>query len=46
VSDVVDVGGKWIIRYRIFDEVLSEVRRSHDGLEHDHWRIVVPTRAP
>ena len=45
VFDVVDVGRPWIVRYRIAGEVLSEVRRSHDGLERGHWRIVVPTRA-
>jgi hypothetical protein len=45
VYDVVDVGGPWVIRFRVSDEVLAHVRRSHDALEHDHWRIVVPTRA-
>jgi hypothetical protein len=46
VYDVVDVGGPWIIRYSISGDVLSEVRRSHDDLEHAGWRITVPTRAP
>ena len=46
VTDVVDVGGPWIIRYRSAGETFSVVRRSHDDLVHNHWRIVVPTRAP
>lgn len=45
VYDVVDVGGPWIVRFRASDEVLAQVRRSHDSLERDHWRIVVPRRA-
>jgi hypothetical protein len=45
VYDAVDVGGPWVIRFRTSDEVLAQVRRSRDALEHDHWRIVVPTRA-
>jgi hypothetical protein len=45
VFDVVDVGGPWVIRFRVSDKVLAKVHRSHDELEHDHWRIVVPTRA-
>jgi hypothetical protein len=45
VYDVVDVAGPLVIRFRVSDEVLAQVRRSHDELEHDHWRIVVPTRA-
>ena len=45
VDDVVDVGGTWIIRYSIAGEVLSEVRRSHDDLEQNHWQVTVPTRA-
>src|SRR5262245_24183190 len=46
VDDVVDVGGTWIIRYRIAGEALSQVRRSHDDLARNHWQITVPTRAP
>ena len=45
VFDVVDGGGPWIVRYRVSDHVLAQVRRSHKSLEHEHWRIVVPTRA-
>ena len=45
VYDVVDVGGPWIVRFRASDKVLAQVRRSHDSLERDHWRIVVPRRA-
>jgi len=46
VYDVVDVSGPWVIRFRVSDEVpLAKVHRAHDDLEHDHWRIVVPTRA-
>jgi hypothetical protein len=45
VDDVYDVGGSWIIRYSTSGEVFSEVRRSHDDLEHAHWRLTVPTRA-
>jgi hypothetical protein len=45
VDDVVDVGGTWIIRFRVAGEVLSEVRHSHDDLEQNHWQITVPTRA-
>ena len=45
VYDVVDVGGPWIIRFRVSDKVLAQVRRSHASLERDHWRIAVPTRA-
>jgi hypothetical protein len=45
VYDVVDVNGPWVIRFRVSDKVLAQVHRSHDDLEHDHWRIVVPTRA-
>jgi hypothetical protein len=45
VIDVVDVGGPWIVRYRTAGETFAQVRRSHDDLEHGHWRIVVPTRA-
>jgi hypothetical protein len=45
VYDVVDVGGTWIIRFRTATDVLAQVHRSHDSLEHDAWRIVVPTRA-
>ena len=47
VYDVVDVGGEWVIRFRVSDRprVLAKVRRSHDNLDQDHWRIVVPTRA-
>jgi len=30
---------------RVSNEVLAKIHRSHDSLEHDHWRIVVPTRA-
>jgi hypothetical protein len=45
VYDVVDVGGPWIVRFRVSDDVLAQLRRSHDSLERDHWRIVVPTRA-
>jgi hypothetical protein len=46
VTDVVDVGGPWIIRYRTSGNTVAVVRRSHDDLAHSHWRIVVPTRAP
>jgi hypothetical protein len=45
VFDVVDVGDPWVIRFRVSNEVVAEIRRSHKSLEHDHWRIVVPTRA-
>ena len=46
VDDVVDVGGSWIIRYRVAGEVRSKVQRSRDDLERNHWQITVPTRAP
>ena len=45
VYDAIDVGGPWVIRFRVSDDVLAKIHRSHDELEHDHWRIVVPTRA-
>ena len=45
VFDVVDVGDPWVIRFRASNEVLAKIHRSHQSLEHDHWRIVVPTRA-
>ena len=45
VYEVVDVSGPWVIRFRVADEVLAQVHRSHDDLARDHWRIVVPTRA-
>jgi hypothetical protein len=45
VYDVVDISGPLVIRFRVSDEVLAQVHRSHDELEQDHWRIVVPTRA-
>jgi hypothetical protein len=45
VDDVVDVGGPWIIRYSVAGEELTTVRRSRDSLAHDHWKLVVPTRA-
>ena len=45
VFDVVDVGEPWVIRFRVSNEVLAQIHRSRKSLEHDHWRIVVPTRA-
>jgi hypothetical protein len=45
VEDVIDVDGPWIIRFRVSNDLIAEVRRSHESLERDHYRIVVPTRA-